>query len=120
MIEGQKVTKKQMKAIFPKSVQDKVFDLMKRYRTRNVNLYNQPEGWEMYLAEGVRYEVYFKDEWSGVQMQSNHSLHAGNKKGLRIGERVPMPVGCWVVEFKLFLGKPFVKVHNVGLAALSA
>jgi len=118
-VQGVKVTKAQMREAFPQSVQDQVFDLMKAKRTRNVKLYNEPEGWELYLDEGSRYTFYYGEESAHVSMQAGHSLHAGgHPTSYRVGQRMPLPPGTWVVEYKLFLGKPFINVYNVGLPGL--
>ena len=116
---SKKVTKSEIKG-FPPQVQDKVFALMKRYRTRNVSFEMENPFWQLYLDEGVDYTFFYNDEERTIQMQAQHSLHAGGSRtGHRVGERMALPQGTWVVSFKLFLGKPFISVHHVGLEALS-
>ena len=121
MVQGHKVTKKVMQDLFPREVFDHVTALMKRYRTRNVKVYNEPAGWKMYAAEGASYTVFYRGERRDVRMMSEHNLHAGAPAAsYAIGAQPELPVGAWLVEFELFLGKPFISVHNVGLAALAA
>lgn len=118
-VAGVKITKSQMREVFPDSVRIKVFELMTTRRTRNVRLFNEPKGWELYLDEGSHYTFYYGNEERQVTMQAQHSLHAGgHPTGHRVGQRMALPVGTWVVEYKLFLGKPFINVYNVGLAGL--
>lgn len=104
----------------PKAVGALVKSYQKRYRTRSCQFDIQSPGWELYLAEGARYTAFNArgEQLQSVQMQSEHSLHAGNKKGQRIGERVPVPEGHWIVEFELFCGSPYIKVNHVGLFQL--
>ncbi len=115
MNTGQKVTRTIQS--FPTPVQSYVFGLMEGCRTRNVRLYHESPGWELYLAEGCQYKMFLNGE-SGktLRMQSQMSLHAGGSAAShKIGSRIPIPPTAWVVEFELFCGKPFIGVHHVGL-----
>lgn len=117
---GTKVTKAQIKE-FPAEVQEAVFALMKRYRTRNVKYSNRPEGFKLYLAEGASYTAFFKGQKQSIQMMSQSSLHAGGGwQAHQVGSRIELPLGAWVVEFELFLGKPFITVFNVNHKAIGS
>ena len=116
---SRKVTKPEMHKSFPKDVQDKVFALMQYYRTRNVSFEMENPAWKLCLDEGVDYTFWYAGQQRHIRMQAQHSLHAGvSRTGHRVGERMALPQGTWIVSFKLFLGKPFISVHHVGLEAL--
>lgn len=110
------LTAKDIKTL-PSTVRATVEGYQQRYRTRKVTLTTHKPDWKMYIAEGAKYTVYYDGtgKAAGFTAQSEHSLHAG---GPAIGHMVgqycpPFPVGTWVVQFELFLGKPVIEVHRV-------
>ena len=111
-----KLKKAQIRSL-PGAIPQAILDLQKRYRTRYCAFHQESPGWKLYLAEGARYTAFDSDgeEMSTVKMQSEHSLHAGGGwQSHQVGQRFPVPQGAWVLEFEIFLGKPFINVHHVG------
>jgi hypothetical protein len=110
-----KLKKAQIKAL-PAKISEHVLALQARYRTRNCDLECKESGWELYLGEGAKYFCLRPDgDVSSVQMQSERTLHAGGGwRSHQVGKRIPLPKGTWIVEFELFLGKPFIRVLHVG------
>jgi len=117
-----KLKKAQIRAL-PGEVGAEVLALQQRYRTRSCDYEQESPGWQMYLAEGVKYTAFDSDgkKMSTVRMQHSDSLHAGGGwQSHQVGQRLPVPQGAWVVEFELFCGRPFIKVHHVGPHMLEA
>ena len=116
-----KLTTAQIKQL-PKPVQDKVMALRKQYRTRHTAFEQKSPGETIYLEEGARY-TFFNQRLEAMQanMVSSDTIGAANTGvNYAVGQRIPMPAGAWVVEFELFLGKPFVNVHHFGTFQLEA
>ena len=114
---GQKLCKAEIKQL-PAGVRDRVLEIQQRYHTRFCELDIESPGWCVYLDEGVKYTAFDAkgQELATIRMQSQSSLHAGGGwQSHQIGKQIPIPQGAWVVEFELFLGKPFIHVHHVGL-----
>ena len=121
MQAGQKLNKSQIRSL-PQSVADRVLELQKRYRTRSCTFHiEDPANWKLYLAEGETYSCWDgKEKEFNLKMQSQHSLHAGgHQMSHKIGYWFSLPQGSWVVRFALFLGKPIIDVHHVGLFQLA-
>ena len=116
---GQKLTKSQIRML-PAPVTNKVLGLQKYYRTRNCRLYLEDPTWKLHLSEGNTYTCFDgKGKEFTLQMQAGHSLHAGgHRMSYQIGEKYPLPEGSWVVRFVLFLGKPIIDVHHIGVYQL--
>lgn len=111
-----KLRKSQIRSL-PGSIPQAILSLQSRYSTRHCVYEQESPGWQLYLAEGARYTAFDKDgrEMDTVRMQSEHSLHAGGGwQSHQVGKRLPVPQGAWVLEFELFLGKPFIHIHHVG------
>jgi hypothetical protein len=93
-----------------------------RYRTRNIRLEVHPAGWQCYLGEGARYKFFAPNgNVLGANMVNESTMGAANTGvNYRVNEMTPaFPEGTWVTEFELFLGKPFIVVHYVGVRALT-
>jgi hypothetical protein len=115
MATGQKLTKKQIKGL-PVKVAEKIIELQTRYKTRYCKLYIETPGWLLYLAEATDYHCYRDDKEVSLSMQSARTFHAGAPaQSYQIGRRIEVPQGSWIIEFRLFLGKPIIGVHHVGL-----
>jgi len=117
----QKVLARHLKAM-PDFIQEKVGALKKRYRTRNVRYEQLAPGGTIYLDEGASYTFW---NTAGRQMKVNmvsQSTIGAINTGVNyaIGERVPLPQGCWAVEFELFMGKPFITIYHTGPHTLGA
>ena len=111
-----KLNKTQIRNL-PGDVSKRILEDQARYHTRNCEYVQHKLGWELYLAEGVTYSAFDKDgnPMQTIQMQAGHSLHAGGGwQSHQIGARVPIPEGHWIVMFRLFCGKPIIRVHHVG------
>lgn len=110
-----KLNKKQIRKL-PKEVAARVLEDQARYHTRFCEYKQTIPGWKLYLAEGVTYSAFDKNGnyMSTIQMQASHSLHVGNWQSHRIGDRIPIPEGAWVVSFRLFMGKPFIRIFHAG------
>ena len=110
------LTSKDIKTL-PATVRDTVEGYQKRYRTRKVTLTSHKPDWQMYIAEGAAYIVYYEGtgKAKGFTAQSENSLHAGGPAiSHMVGQYCPaFPVAVWVVQFELFLGKPVIEVHRV-------
>lgn len=94
-----------------------------RYRTRNVRYENHAAGWKMYLGEGETYTIFAPNGKSRTAaMVSESTLGCANDgMNYHVGKDTPgLPEGTWVVEFDLFLGKPYITVHYVGVPQLIA
>lgn len=89
-------------------------------RTRNIRFrVIDDENWRLYLDEGARYTFFFHGESRGVRMQSMDSLHSGGGAASHaVAQRIQVPPGTWIVEFKLFLGKPFIDLYHVAVGGL--
>lgn len=87
----------------PRDVCSTVTALQKRFHTRNARLKIVDPSFQLYLGEGCKYNFFYGDNTASVKMQAQHSLHAGAPRtSYRVGERVLLPQGTWVVEFELF------------------
>ena len=111
-----KLNKKQIRTL-PIEVATRILESQARYRTRNCNYHQESPGWELYLAEGVTYSA-FDDKGNPlktIHMQSSRTLHAGGGwQSHRIGSKIPIPQGNWIVAFRFFMGDPKIDVHHVG------
>lgn len=122
MNEGQKLNAKQIRQL-PQAVTDKVKAYQERYRTRFCQLYLESPGYALYLGEGCSYTAYDASgrELDTVTMLSARTMHnPRDKRKTRIGDRIPIPQGAWVVEFELFCGKPIINVYHAGAWQLEA
>lgn len=100
-----------------------VQDLKQRYHTRRVNFESHSAGWRCYLAEGVTYRFYPPNGHAplSTRMICDNTIGSYNDGvNYHVGEQTPaMPEGTWIVELKLFLGRPFIDVHYIGQLALA-
>lgn len=105
------------------AVSAKIDAYAERYRTRNVRYEAHAAGWNMYLGEGATYTIFAPNgNTRTAHMISGDTIGAAND-GLNylVGKDTPgIPEGTWVVEFELFLGKPFITAHYVGVPQLTA
>lgn len=116
---ARKINATEIRAL-PEAVQARVKALMQEFRTRRVLFEIHDPTFQLYLAEGVRYYFFYGEEQAGVTMQSQDSFHAGGHPfSYRVGQRVSLPQGTWVIGFEMFCGStPFIEVQHWGQAAL--
>lgn len=95
----------------PKPVQTKVNGLKQQYRTRSVSYTVETEG--VFLDEDSDYSFFnLKGEKLSFRMDGEWSGYSSHPVKSAIGKRAPLPVGCFAVEFELFLGHPFIRVYH--------
>ena len=114
--------RKELAALAP-AVAAKIDAYASQYRTRNVRYEQHPAGWNFYLGESTTYTIFAPNgKVRTAAMIGEHSIGASNDgMNYLVGKDTPgLPEGTWVVEFELFLGKPFITAHYVGLAQLAA
>lgn len=94
-----------------------------RYHTRNVRYEAHPAGWNLYLGESTTYTIFAPNgNVRTAAMIGEHTIGAASDgMNYLVGKDTPgIPEGTWIVEFELFLGKPFITAHYVGVPQLSA
>ena len=119
-----KLTAKELKALqqLQPAVAVEVEALKARWRTRRVNYEQHADGWRCYLGEGEQYTFYAPNgKTLATQMVSENTIGAANDGvNYHVGQQTPpMPEGTWAVQFDLFLGRPYITVHYVGVKALA-
>ena len=108
-------------AKFAPAVAVKIDEYASRYHTRSVFFQQHPAGWNFYLNEATTYTIFAPNgKVSTTAMIGEHTIGAANDgMNYLVGKDTPgLPEGTWVVEFQLFLGKPFITAHYVGLAQI--
>ena len=76
---------------------------------KNIRYTAVDTSWNTYTAEGCTYHVFMDGDETGVQFDSQDSLHAGSD--MRLGAKITLPVGAWMTEFQLFCGQPFFTIY---------
>ena len=112
---------KEMAKVKPE-VAEKVVALKRQWHTQSVRYEVHSAPWQMYLGEGESVTIYAPNGKSrSTRMVSENTIGAANDGiNYHVAEATPgMPEGTWVVTFELFLGKPFIDVHYVGVSQLT-
>lgn len=105
-----KITKSQMREIFPKEVLAFVETWMKENHSRNVTLEDMT-GRKLYFGEDCRYIAFRNEKRAAVECGGEWG---GYRKNDPINTYIEVPVGTWVVETRYFLGYPACTVMNWG------
>ena len=104
-----KLTITSARANLPAKVASRLIDLAKQHHTRKLSLQMRES---VYLDEDQRYAALVNGEWISVRVGGE--WHGAENMGL-IAKDMKLPVGAWVIETQLFLGKWFLTVyHNNG------
>ncbi|MFA4972983.1 MAG: hypothetical protein WC683_10235 [bacterium] len=99
-------------AQFPDGVREWVKRYAEQARVvgKSVTYHAVSTAWYTITGEGETYRVYYRGKETGARFNNQDALHAGSD--MRLNQRITLPIGAWLICYRLFLGKMFFDIYH--------